>query len=247
MPKIDNPSQNGVERNSLSDDEKDIFKLSLTRGFEDTRELDTQVKIQKLMDYKTEIEEAAEIAKAQFDRTFDGMSPGSGNFGIDEIHSGYFGWNSWMNLPEFETDEDGYLEDPVQTWIDGEVPDNLEGSGGVNGPATVGDNAVHIILGVGSHAEDPVISRINWRLNDQPRPAVNTEYAFQETDLQIKWLDTPIVLKKTDDIYAEVYADREGDPAPYFVGFTFIPHKEYRRIDPEQMADNDSDSIVTWL
>lgn len=247
MPKVDSPSQSGVERAQLSDDEKGAFELALKRGFEDTRELDTQVKIQKILDYMGEVEEAAQIAKAQFDRTFDGMTPSSGNFGIDEIHSGYFGWNSWKNLPEFSDSGDGTIAEPVQPWIDSSVPDNLEGTGGVDGPATVGEDAVHIILGVGSYADDPVITRVNWRLNDQPRPSVNTEYAFQETDLQIKWLDTPIVLKKTDDIYAQVYADEPGTDAPYLVGFTYLPHKAYRSVDPARFAGSDSDNIVTWL
>lgn len=245
MPAIDSPAQNGVERATLSDSEEDLLKLAVQRGFEDTRELDTQVKVQKLLDYSEELFESAEIAKAQLDRTFDGMSPSSGNFGIDEIHSGYFGWNSWYNLPEFEEGEDGYVEEPVQDWIDNAAPDNLDGVGGVEGPATVGENVVHLITGVGSLAEDPVISRINWRLNDQPRPAINTEYAFKETDLQIKWLDTPVVLKDSDDIYAQVYADEAGYDAPYLVGFSFIEHKDYRILDPAQMAgESDSNIIV---
>lgn len=244
MPQVDSPAQNGVERATLSDSEEDILELSVQRGFEDTRELDTQVKVQKLLDYSEELLESAEIAKAQLDRTFDGMSPSSGNFGVDEIHSGYFGWNSWHNLPEFEEDDDDGIEEPVQDWIDNSAPDNLDGSGGVDGPATIGDNAVHLICGVGSFSDDPVISRINWRLNDQPRPAINTEYAFKETDLQIKWLDTPVVLKDSDDIYAQVYADEPGKDAPYLVGFSFLEHKDMRYLEPEQMAGESDSNIV---
>ena len=237
MPKVDSPSRNGVERATLSQDEKDKLNLAVSRGFEDTRSLDTQVIVQKLLDYSEEIREAAEIAKAQFDQTFDGQSPTSGNFGVDHIHAGYFGYDSWDNLPDVSAGQ-------VQAWLDNSVPDNLDGVGGIEGPATVGEPAVHIICGVGTRAESPKITRLNWRLNDQPRPSVTTEDSFRNTDLRIKWLDTPIVIKKDDDIFAQVYADQSGAEAPYLVGFSFVRSKDMRTLDPAEMAGTESSDIV---
>lgn len=237
MPKVDSPARNGVERAELSSDEKDKLNLAVARGFEDTRSLDTQVLVQKLLDYNEEIWEAAEIAKAQFDQTFDGSAPTSGNFGIDHIHSGYFGWDSWDNLPELSAGEE-------QVWLDNAEPDNLDGEGGVDNPLTVGEPAVHLICGIGTRAESPKVTRVNWRLNDQPRPSVTTEDAFRNTDLRIKWLDTPVALKESDDVYAKVYADQDGDDAIYPVGFTFIQSKDMRTLAPSSMAGTDNSNIV---
>lgn len=237
MPKVDSPSRNGVERAQLSQEEKEKLNLAVQRGFEDTRALDTQTIVQKLLDYTEEVREAAEIAKAQFDQTFDGQSPTSGNFGIDHIHSGYFGYDSWDNIPDLTAGD-------TQVWLDNSVPDNLTGAGGATNPATVGDPAVHLICGIGSYAESPKISRMNWRLNDQPRPSVTTEQNFRNTDLRVKWLDTPIVLKADDDVFAELYADQSGSDAPYLVGFSFVRSKDMRTLDPEQMAGADPSNIV---
>ncbi len=237
MPKVDSPSRNGVERAELSVDEKEKLNLAVARGFEDTRSLDTQTVVQKLTDYDEEIRETAEIAKAQFDQTFDGTAPTSGNFGIDHIHSGYFGWDSWDNLPSLASGE-------TQTWLDNSVPDNLDGVGGVDGPLTVGEPAVHLICGIGSYAESPKVTRVNWRLNDQPRPSISTEQNFRNTDLRVKWLDTPVVLKEQDDIYAQVYSDQGGEDALYPVGFSFVRSKDMRQLDPATMAGSDTSNIV---
>lgn len=237
MPKVDSPGRSGVERATLSDDEINKLDLAVKRGLEDTRALDTQTVVQKLLDYRAEIKEAAEIAKAEFDQTFDGMSPQSGNFGIDTIHQGYFGWDSWDNLPSLTAGS-------TQTWLDNGVPDNLGGGGGVNNPLTIGEPAVHVITAIGSYAQSPKISRVRWRLNDQPRPAVSTDASFRNTDLQLKWLDTPIVVKSDDDVFAEVYADADGEDAPYLQGLSFIQAKDLRTLDPANMAGTDNSNIV---
>lgn len=237
MPKVDSPARNGIERAELSDSEKEKLNLAVSRGLEDTRALDTQTVVQKLLDYTEEIREAAEIAKAQYDKSFDGLAPTSGSFGLDHIHSGYFGYDSWDNIPELSAGE-------TQVWLDNSVPDNLDGDGGIDNPVTVGENACHLICGVGSYAESPKVSRLNWRLNDQPRPSITTEQNFRNTDLRVQWLDTPVVLKDDDDVYAEVYADQDGTDAPYLVGLSFVEAKEMRLLDPSQMAGADSSNIV---
>lgn len=237
MPKVDSPARTGIERSELSDEEAEKLNLAVERGLEDTRALDTQTVVQKLLDYREEIRHAAEIAKAEFDQGFDGMSPQSGNFGIDTIHQGYFGYDSWDNLPTL-------VGGDTQAWLDNSVPDNLDGVGGLDGPLTIGDPAVHIILGVGSYAESPKISRVKWRLNDQPRPAFSTDFNFRNTDLRMKWLDTPVVLKPDDDVFAEVYADEDGEDAPYLFGVSFVGSKELRTLDPAEMAGTDTSNIV---
>lgn len=237
MPKVEAPGQSGLEMDQLSESEVETLNLAVSRGFEDTRTLDTQTFVQKLLDYKDEIRQAAEVAKAQFDAEFDGMMPQSGKFGIDLIHPGYFGYYDWDNIPTLSADS-------TQTWIDNSVPDTMSGSGGVNNPATVGENAVHLICGVGTYAKSPKITRLNWRLNDQPRPAINVDYNWRETDMRIKWLDTPVVLKEDDDVFAQVYANEDGADAPFLVGPSFLESKEMRILDADSMQGTGSSNII---
>lgn len=237
MAKVDNPSDTSSERAQLSTDEESKLDLALKRGFEDTRALDTQTVLQKMLDYRDEIVHAAEVAKAEFDRRFDGSTPQSGNFGIDIINHGYFGYDAWDNIPELTAGE-------TAEWLDNATPDNLDGDGGRDHPLTIGDPAVHLILGVGSYAESPKVSRLRMRLNDQPRPAMSTAQAFRNTDLRVAWFDTPILLQPDDDVFAEVYADADGNDALYPVGVSYLKSKEYRILDPEDMAGTDNDYIV---
>lgn len=238
MPKFDSPGDTGVEQANLSGQEEQFLSRALQRGFEDTRTLDTRVILEKTLEYQEEIMDAAAAAKADFDMTFDGMSPESGSFGLDKIHSGYFGWNSWDNLGTVTGGQ-------ANVWLDGDNPDNLNsGVGGRDDPITVGNDAVHLILAVGDYAQSPVISRVRWRLNDSPRAAVSTEEEFRNTDLRLKWLDTPILLSGSDRMFAEVYASDDGNAAPYFHGVSFLKAQAYRNLDPALMVGADPQNIL---
>ena len=237
MPKVDTPAETGLQRADLSDDEASMLMTAYERSLEDVRGLNTESLLSKIREYQGEIELAAQVAKATFNKDFDGSNPQSGAFGIDRIHSGYFGWDSWYNCPDATAGS-------VTTWLDNSVPDNLSGSGGVNNPLTVGEPVVHVILGVGSYVENPKATRLKFRLNDQPRTAISTETEFFNTDLRAKFFDTPILLKDDDDVFAEFYGAESGAEALYPIGLTFIEAKDYRELDPADMAGTDDDNIV---
>ena len=237
MPKVDTPGRTGLSESPLSSDEKSQLQLYYERGLEDVRELDTEVILRKIQEYQNEIEQSARVAKSEFQKEFDGFQPQSGAFGISPIRSGYFGYDSWDNCPDASAGS-------VTTWLDNATPDNLNGSGGVNGPLTVGEPVVHLILGVGSYAQSPKAEGVRFRLNDQPRTVVETERAFRSTDLRVQFLDTPILLKDDDDVFAEFYGAESGNEALYPIGVTFIEAKDYRELDPAEMAGTDASNIV---
>lgn len=237
MPKIDTPGKTGLSEAPLGSDEESALSLFYERGLEDVRELDTEVVLHKIQEYRNEIKQGARVAKSTFQKQFDGFQPQSGAFGISPIRAGYFGYDSWDNCPDATAGS-------VTTWLDNSTPDNLGGSGGVNNPLTVGEPVVHMVLGVGSYAQSPKTEAVRFRLNDQPRTAVETERAFRHTDLRMQFLDTPILLKDDDDVFAEFYSSESGSEALYPIGVTFIEAKDYRELDPANMAGTDQSNIV---
>jgi len=237
MPKVDAPGKTGLSQSPLSEDEMKSLDLYYSRGLQDLRTLDTRVTLNAIRKYRDEVKTAAQVAKANFEQEFDGQQPKSGSFGVSRIRSGYFGYDSWDDCPDATAGE-------TTTWLDNATPTNLNGAGGVANPLTVGEPAVHIIVGFGSYEQSPKAEAIKLRLNDQPRTATPVGYEFRNTDVRAKLLQTPVLVREDDDIFAEYYADADGSESLYPIGLTFIQAKDQREADPEQMAGSDTSNIV---
>lgn len=241
MGQIDSPDQIDTQRQELSEQEEMLLSLSLERGLEDTRDVDTETVREKVQEYQEEIVHAAEIARAQFGQKFGGLNPDSGRFAISRIHSGYFGYDSWENLG---TLTGGTLND----WIDDDTPDNLSsGSSGLGNPLKVGSEAVHVILGVGTYHDSPKTSAVKMEVNESPRTAPKTKWELTRTDVQVKWLDRAIILPENALFAAQLYADSGGDDFPYLVGVSFTDNRASMVADPSNMTDDSqstSDNIV---
>jgi len=253
MAKINSPSESGLAEAPLSDTEREQLALYYERGLEDVRTLDTETALYKYREYQAEIEKAARVAKAQFAKGFDGSQPQSGNFGVSTIRPAYFGYDTWANCPDAQV---GTAVD----WIDAGTPDNLSGSSGVDNPATVGEDAVHVILGVGSFVGDadidftgetvnrerPKTEAVRFRYNDQPQTAIETWHNFRNADMKQRWFDTPTILTEDDDIYAEFIGGEAGTEALYLIGLSFIEAKPMRQLVPADVAGDGSDNIITY-
>lgn len=236
--KAESPSDISAKRAPLGDSAEDELEISVARSLDDTRALGASPLKDKIEEYMGEIRAAAEVANYHLNGEFDGQSPESGNFGLDLIHPGYFGYDDWDNMP---TLTGGSASD----WIDSDTPDNLaSGTSGFDGPAEIGDPAVHVILGYGSYAESPVVTRIKEEKNNNPYTAVTTEDAFRKNDLRIKWLDTPRVLSPQDTFAARVFAGEDGEDALYPFGVSFLESRKYRILDPADMAGSNETDIV---
>lgn len=242
MPKIETSGDIGAKMEELSNREEQRLRQSFERSLEDVRSDATEVIRRKMFEYFDEVQVAAQVARAELSGSFDGQSPNSGNFGLDTINPGYLGYDDWDDMP---TVTGGQEFD----WLDDDTPTNLNsGSSGFANPLRVGDSAVHIILGFGSYANNPVTTRIKEEKNDNPNPAVTTEDVFRNTDLRIKWLDTPTILQPDDTYAVRGFAGAEVgetyEEALYPVGLTFLEAQAYRILDPADMAGTDSSNIV---
>lgn len=244
MAEADIPEEIAPDRQPLSDREKSLLETFFERGGEDTRSEATQTVAEKIREYEQEVVEAAKIARAQFDQKFGGMNPGSGRFGIRRTHSGFFGYDSW----EGNANLTGMTAGAPVAWINDGAPDNLGGTDTTFGnPLKVGDQAVHVIVGVGTYSPSPKLSGVEWEVNEEPRSIVHTKYEWTRTDLGIKWLDRALILPENALFEAQAYPDVGGDDAPYLVGLSFIEHRASQVLDPANMTDDTqstSDNIV---
>jgi len=237
MPKVDSPGRSGIETSPLSDEEAAKLKAYLQRGHQDLAREGNARLAQYVQNYREIVRYVAEVAKAEFEVSFDGHQPQSGAFGVSRIRSGYLGYDSWDNCPDA-------TQGSVTTWLDNSTPDNLSGSGGQSNPLTVGEPVVHLVTGIGSFEQNPKAEAVKFRLNDQPRTAVDLDTYFRKTDLRVAPLTTPIVLKEDDNVFAELYGGADGSESLYLDGISYIQAKDYRELDPANMAGTGSDNIV---
>lgn len=244
MPTLNSTAQSGMERAELAQREKDRLNKAFQKSLEDTRSLDTETLVEKVQEYRDEIETAAEVAKVKLDGELGGSDPESGDFGLDYIHPGYFGYDDWDNIPDLTGGE-------ANDWLDSHTPTHLaSGAGGdsFTDPLGIGEPAVHIILGVGSYAPSSATTRVKFELNDQPQTAINTENAFRQTDLRVKWLDNAILLRPDDNVAARVFAGGQAgqtySESLYPVGLSFIEARKMRHLDPVNMAGAEMSNIV---
>jgi hypothetical protein len=237
---VDNPNEVSTEQESLGNREMELLDLAFERGLEDTRSLDTETVVDKLMEYRQEIEQGARIARAQFGQQFGGMNPESGKFAIARPRSGYFGWDSWEDL-------DSLTGDATNAWLDEGTPSNLDGSSGITNPLKVGEEAVHVICGIGTYHDSPKVAALDYEVGEEPRATVGTKREFTKTDIQVKWFDRAVILPENALLGAQLYADQGGNDFPYLEGVSFIEYRASQTADPLNMTDDTSstqDNIV---
>jgi len=234
MPKV-SASEAGVKRAPLGSQKEAELRNTIQNVFEDTRTLDTRVILEKLQEYlgssasNSPILYAAETANDQLNGQFSGQQPTSGNFGVDLIHPHYFGYSDWDSFG-------GVSGQSEQDWVDAGTPDNLSGNSGFSNPLTVGSEAVHLILGLGDFSESSVLNRWVFQVNKEPNTAVNVQQNMRNTDLQLQFLESPVLLTEDDNFASRLYVGGESgatyQPAPYLFGLSFVESKPLRSITP---------------
>lgn len=244
MANVDIPDEVATARDQLSGKERTLLDNFFERGAEDTRSRDTETVVEKLLEYRDEIETAAEIAKNQFSQPLGGMNPDSGEFAVRRPQAGFFGFDSW------EGQLTSLTAGAVVDWIDDFNADNLGGTDpgdSFGSPLKVGDEAVHVITGVGTYSSSPKINSVEWEVNEEPRSIVQTKYEWTLTDVGIKWLDRALILPENALFEAKVFPDVAGDDAPFLTGVSYIKHRASQIQDPANMTDDTtstSDNIV---
>jgi len=187
-----------------------------------------------------EIVFAAGAAKKAFnDAKLAGeLSKNPGTFIPRRINSGFFGYDSWWNMPSLTAGQLNY-------WIDDTTPDNLSDSG--YNEITVGRPAVHLILYVRSYAKSPSVEIIEFTKNGSKLPAVDTTEEFYGSELKIKELDTPILLvggTQNDKFKARVFTGYGTSDVLALCGVSFLTRKAASIYDPAEMAGSSIEYIV---
>ncbi|MEM3656229.1 MAG: hypothetical protein QXP58_06940 [Thermoprotei archaeon] len=232
---VSNPAEIPTGTVPLSSDEQAVFDriFSRTFVFENIQRPFNQI----LLNHKDEIQTAAEIAKAQFQLNFGGLTPTSTEFGMYLLRAPFVGLRTWY------LDNTGYTGGGPNVLIDGN-----QAAQGVNtwlskalltgnpsdsvNPLIVGKYAVHAIIALGDYSANPVIDSFQQNLNGTLESVYVVEPVFVNTNLRLFELDSAIVYKNQTQFIWYYYAKRSStNEAPYFFGVTFLPFTQSKFLD----------------
>jgi len=165
----------------------------------------------------------AMVGKEQFNAEFDGEQPGAGKFGMVTTRAAYFGiGDDW--------DAVGVITGGApQPWIHSGTA--LLG-GTADRPIMIGDNALHIIIAIGTLHPSPKIETIFFQIDGKPKPILNTWYQFIKADLRIKELDTAFIWRKGVTVLSRTFQKETAADIPFLMGASFLPEAQLRLHDP---------------
>lgn len=216
----------GFTYEKLNDTELDKFGRSFERQFV------LAIKEREIVDiYMRHMEEimlGAMIGVDQLKKRFDGERPEAGKFGMVKPRAGFFGiGDDWDSVSAFTTGS-------PQNWIHSGTP-LMAGSAG--NAIKVGENAVHVIVAMGSIHKSPKIESHQFTIDGKPKPIVLVRNPLEFSDLRLKDLDVAFVLKKNTTVLGKVFI---GDQLatitsaldwPYLIGASFVPEDVLRLHD----------------
>lgn len=176
--------------------------------------------------YRGEIQLACEVAKAQFNQSFDGERPAGGRFGMQVLDSFHFSGDDW------DEQLSGMTTGESNDWID-------QAYGALGGSASsalkIEESLVAIIMGVGTYSQNPGIAGVKMYIDGAPKTRLNTQFEFRHSDAKLKLLDTPIILNYPKTFRTEVFPNVETDNA-YLFGVAFLTEDMMRKIDPANVT-----------
>lgn len=184
---------------------------------------------------KADILAGALVAREQMGGGFGGEFPEGGQFGMVLPRAAFFGiGDDWEDASPFTTGS-------PQNWIHSGTS-LLGGSAG--NPIRIEENAVHVIVAVGSLHPSPKIESIPIKLggNDYPPLITSTVWkqAAQAGGLAVKELERPIILKERDTFLAKVFISSTfGSSAadyPFLIGASFIAEEALRAYDADDVV-----------
>lgn len=160
----------------------------------------------------------AMIAKKQFTMELGGEAPIAGKFGMGLIRAAYI-------LSDDDWDITISTAGAEENWIHSGAGQ----LGGTNGNAIrIGDNAVHIVPGIGTYESSPKIECVQFTLDGKPKPTVYCGHHFRVSNLKIKELDKAMIWKKGTTVLAKYIAEVAGSESIYPLGASFIPEAQLR-------------------
>ena len=242
MANVENARRMAATLNIVASDltarELGVFRRSFKRQFIQSFPERDMVGLYKR--HEDEILMAAMVAKAQMRAEIDGEIPAPGRVGGPlTMRACYMGLSDdWENTPDFTTAT-------PQNWIhSGTI------AGGTAGrPIKIGENAVHIILGIGNLHPSPKVESVQFTIDGKERPIYNVGTKLKTSGLQIKEFDTSLLLKQGSTFNAKVViSDAFGTTVtdyPYLIGVSFINEAQLRILDPTTVALAVNDVVLS--
>jgi len=178
----------------------------------------------------------AMIAKEQMDAEIDSELPASNKVGGPiPIRA------CWLGIGDDWEDILGIYGATQGTWTTG-TPQNWIHSGttlmgGTDGnDIRIGENAVHIIYGIGNLHASPKLESVQFRVDDKNKPILLTMWAQKQPDaLRVKEFDNAIILKKDTYFRARTFYSAAFGAAvsnvldyPYLFGVSYVKEPQLR-------------------
>jgi len=186
----------------------------------------------------------AMIAKEQMNAEIDSELPASNKVGGPiPIRA------CWLGIGDDWEDILGIYAGVQGTWTTGSPQHWIHSGttlmGGTVGNAIrIGENAVHVIYGIGSLHASPKIESVQFWIDDKEKPILQTHWALKQPDvLRVKELDNAIILKKNTMFLAKVFISAAFGEAvsnvldyPYLFGVSYIKEPQLREHDVTNAA-----------
>jgi len=184
----------------------------------------------------------AMVAKAQMDSNIDGEMPGSGKIGGPiPPRAGFFGiGDDWDDVGAITTGSE-------QNWIHSGT--TLMG-GTAGNPIKIGENAVHVIIAVGSYHPSPKIEAMKFEIDGKERPVIITGWAQRQPgSVHVKELENEFLFKKNTTVKATVFASAQHgttvNDIPYLIGASYIAEAQLRVLDVATLPGTTNAVVMT--
>lgn len=184
----------------------------------------------------------AMIAKVQMDAEIDSEQPASNKVGGPvPIRASYFGiGDDWEDLNGiYAAVQNAWTTGAAQNWIHS---GSTLMAGTAGNAVRIGENAVHVVYGLGSVHASPRIESIQFTIDGKEKPILKTFWAQKVNpgaDRPIKELDSCYIFKKDTTVLAEIIISHAyGAPSalqtdfPRLYGVSYIKEPALRLLDP---------------
>jgi hypothetical protein len=234
----------GITTRNLEDHELIRFGRSFDRQFVIGNELSRVAEIYQK--HKTEGLLGAMVAKDQMDAEIAGEDPDANKIaGPLPIQAAFLGvgeaWEDILGIHAAAASS--WTTGAAQRWIHSGTT-MMGGTGG--NEIRIGENAVHIIIGLHSLHASPKIENIQFTLDNKLKPVIHTAWAQRlgpENNDKVKELDNAFILKKDTLFLARVMispafgaASTQQQDYPALLGFSYIKEPASRLLDQITIA-----------
>lgn len=185
----------------------------------------------------------AMVAKEQMKAQIDGESPSSGKVGGPlVIRAGYIGiGDDWEDAAPFTTGS-------PQNWIHSGTT-LLGGSAG--NPIRVLENAVFVVVGLGSFHPSPKIESIKFTIDGKEKPTLTTGWQLKKSGLAVREFNSAYVWKKNTTVLGQIFVSEAfGNTVvdyPFLIGCAYVPEAQLRIQDPYALVGTSSTRAVNKI